>query len=92
MDREAKTWASLAVGLRECDTLGCESTATSNSKLVASDVVLSTTSRASGVKRNSLSTEEVVTSGEVLGDSEVELSACVSVRVVRCKSMNDIQL
>lgn len=75
MDREAKTRASLAVGLRECDTLGHKSTATSNSKLVASDVVLSTTSRASGVKRNSLSTEEVVTSGELLGDGEAELSA-----------------
>lgn len=92
MDRETKTWASLAVGLRECDTLGRESTATSNSKLVASDVVLSTTSRASSVKRNSLSAEEVVTSGEVLGDGEVELSACISVRDVEYKSMNNIQL
>lgn len=77
MDRETETGSGLGVSLRELDTLGCGSTASSDGKLVASNVVLSTTSRASGVERNGFSAEQVVTRSNVRRNLEVELSAVV---------------
>lgn len=78
VDAEAKTRASLAVGVGEGDGVGwLESTASRDGKLVARNVVLSTTSRASSVESDSLSTEEVITRGEVLGDGEAKLATAV---------------
>ena len=79
MDGEAKTRAVLAVCLWESDTLGLESTATGDGKLVAGHVVLSTTGWASGMKCDGFSTEEVVARGDVLRDGKVELSAYMMV-------------
>jgi hypothetical protein len=77
VDAEAKARASLGVCLRELDALGDRGTATLDSNLVACNVVLSTTSRASGVESDGLGAEKVVTRGETGGDLEVELSAVV---------------
>jgi hypothetical protein len=55
VDGEAETRASLGVSGRELDTLGLESTASSNSELVASNVMLRTSGGSRGVKRNSFS-------------------------------------
>jgi hypothetical protein len=75
VDGEAETRASLGVSGRELDTLGLESTASSNSELVASNVMLSTSCGSSSVERNSLSPQQVVTGRDVGRDLEVELSA-----------------
>ncbi len=82
MDGETKTGTSLGVCLWESDTLGHESSATGDGKLVASHVMLGTTGGACSVEGDGLSKEEVVTRSDVLGDSEVELSACSIVRDV----------
>ena len=80
MDGEAKAGTSGGVGIRELDTLGLEGTASSNGKLVAGHVMLGTTGRASSVEGNGLSTKEIVTRSDVLGNGEVELSAYANVR------------
>lgn len=77
VDRETKARASLRVSLRELDTGRSGGTGAGDLELVASDVVLSTTSGGGSVKSDSLSTEEVVTGSDVRGDGEVELSAVV---------------
>lgn len=82
MDRETKAGTSRSVGLGELYTLGHEGTASSDGKLVAGHVMLGTTGSASGVKSNGLSAKEVVTRSNVLGNSEVELSAYANVREV----------
>ena len=77
MDRETKTRTSLGVCLGEGDTLGDKSTAASDSQLVASNVMLSTTGCACGVESDSLSSEEVVARSDVGWDLEVEFSAYI---------------
>jgi hypothetical protein len=52
MNRETKASTSLGVSIRERNTLGLKSTATGDSELVASNIVLSTTSRAGSVECN----------------------------------------
>jgi hypothetical protein len=71
---EAKTRASLGVGGGEGHTLGLKSTATGDSKLVTSNVVLSTTGRSSSVESDSFSPQQVVTGGNVGRNLEVKLS------------------
>jgi hypothetical protein len=75
VDGETKTRASLGVSIGEGHTLGLKGSATGDGKLVASNVVLSTTSSAGSVESNSLSPEQVVTRSDVGWDLEVELSA-----------------
>jgi hypothetical protein len=75
VDGEAETSTSLGVRLWEFHTLGDKGTGSSDGELVAGNVVLGTTGRASRVKCNGLSAEEVVTRGDVGGDLEVKLSA-----------------
>jgi hypothetical protein len=75
MNGESKARTGLRVGFGELDTLGLKSTASGDSKLVAGDIMLSTTSRASSVQSDGLSSQEVVTRCDVRGDLEVKLSA-----------------
>jgi hypothetical protein len=75
MNGESKARTGLRVGFGEFDTLGLKSTASGDSKLVAGDIMLSTTSRASSVQSDGLSSQEVVTRCDVRGDLEVKLSA-----------------
>jgi hypothetical protein len=78
VDGETKTRASLGVSSGEGHTLRLKGSATGDGKLVASNVVLSTTSSASSVESNSLSPEQVVTGGDVGWNLEVKLSAYLS--------------
>jgi hypothetical protein len=78
VDGETKTRTSLGVSSGEGHTLGLKGSATGDGKLVASNVVLSTTSSASSVESNSLSPEQVVTGGDVGWNLEVKLSAYLS--------------
>jgi hypothetical protein len=75
MNGESKARTGLRVGFGELNTLGLKSTASSDSKLVAGNVVLSTASSASSVQSDGLSSQEVVTRCDVRGDLEVKLSA-----------------
>jgi hypothetical protein len=75
MDGETKTRAGLCVSIRESNALGLKGTTTGDSELVASNVVLSTASRASSVESDSLRPQQVVTRRNVGRDLEVKLSA-----------------
>jgi hypothetical protein len=75
MDGETKTRAGLCVSVRESNALGLKGATTGDSELVASNVVLSTTSRAGSVESDSLGPQQVVTRRNVGRDLEVELSA-----------------
>jgi Fe-S cluster assembly iron-binding protein IscA len=75
MDGEAETRTGLRVSIGEGNTLGLKSSTSSDSELVAGDVVLSTTGSASSVQSDSFSSQQVVAWCDVGGDLEVELSA-----------------
>ena len=78
MDGETETRASLGVTLGKLDgVLGNKGTRSSDGDLVASNVVLSTTSGTGSVERDGLGTEEIITRSNVRRDLEVELSAVV---------------
>jgi Fe-S cluster assembly iron-binding protein IscA len=74
MDGETETRTGLRVSIGEGNTLGLKSSTSSDSELVAGDVVLSTTGSTSSVQSDSLSSQQVVAWCDVGGDLEVELS------------------
>jgi Fe-S cluster assembly iron-binding protein IscA len=75
MNGETETRTGLRVSIGEGNTLGLKSSTSSDSELVAGDVVLSTTGSTSSVQSDSLSSQQVVAWCDVGGDLEVELSA-----------------
>jgi Fe-S cluster assembly iron-binding protein IscA len=75
MNGETETRTGLRVSIGEGNTLGLKSSTSSDSELVACDVVLSTTGSTSSVQSDSLSSQQVVAWCDVGGDLEVELSA-----------------
>jgi Fe-S cluster assembly iron-binding protein IscA len=75
MNGETETRTGLRVSIGEGNTLGLKSSTSSDSELVAGDVVLSTTGSTSSVQSDSLSSQQVLAWCDVGGDLEVELSA-----------------
>jgi hypothetical protein len=74
MDGEAKASTGLRVSIGEGNALWLKSSTAGDGKLVAGDVVLSTTSSSSSVQSDSFSSQQVVTWCDVGGDLEVEFS------------------